>query len=92
MIGITDSTGLAKVADWRARIAVEGNTDLNHDNVEAPVDHYALDTADLDRSRVHLANCIMGCGTRIYEGDDHVVVPPNDEFYCAQCAKDEAAE
>lgn len=53
------------------------------------VDHYALDTADLDRSRVHLANCIMNCGTRIYEGDDHLVVPPNDEFYCAACAATE---
>lgn len=34
----------------------------------------------------------MNCGTRIYEGDDHLVVPPNDEFYCAECAKAEAAE
>lgn len=81
------NTALARVDDWRARIAVEGDTDLNHDNLEAPVDHYARDTADLDRSRVLLANCIMGCGTRIYEGDDHMVVPPNDEFYCAECAK-----
>ncbi|UJW87928.1 hypothetical protein [Devosia sp. SL43] len=92
MIGVTDSSGLAKVDDWRARVAVEGNTDLNHDNLEpAPVDYYARDTADLDRSRVHLANCIMNCGTRIYAGDDHVVVPPNDEFYCFDCARTEAA-
>ena len=51
----------------------------------ARIDHYALDTADLDRSRVLLANCIMGCGTRIYEGDSHVV-SPEDEFFCSQCA------
>lgn len=30
---------LAKVDDWRARIAVEGDTDLNHDNIEAPRMH-----------------------------------------------------
>lgn len=90
MIGVTtQSSGLAKVADWRARIAVEGNTDLNHDNLEPAADHR---TTDLDRSRALLANCIMNCGTRIYEGDDYVVVPPNDEFYCAECAKAEAAE
>lgn len=88
MIGIT---GLAKVADWRARVAVEGNTDLNHDNIEGPVDRYSLDTADLDGSRVLLANCIMNCGTRIYEGDEHHVAP-NDEFFCSECAKAEAAE
>lgn len=29
-------SALAKVADWRARVAVEGDTDLNHDNIEAP--------------------------------------------------------
>lgn len=47
------------------------------------VDHFALDTDDLDRSRVHLANCIE-CRARIYEGDNHYVTP-NDEFYCSAC-------
>lgn len=41
---------LAKVADWRARVAVEGDTDMNHDNIEAPVSHYTRDTAGLDPS------------------------------------------
>ncbi|WP_193336196.1 hypothetical protein [Devosia beringensis] len=83
---------LQKIADREARVAVEGDTDLNHDNVEgAPVDHYARNTADLDRSRVHLANCIMNCGTRIYEGDNFLVVPPSDEFYCAECSQAGAA-
>lgn len=49
-----------------------------------PVDHYALDTADLDPARVLLANCIE-CRARIYEGDDHHVVGPNEEFFCSAC-------
>lgn len=57
----------------------------------ARVDYHALDTADLDPNRVHLANCIMGCGTRIYEGDVYVVVQPNDEFHCSKCAPTEPA-
>lgn len=48
------------------------------------VRHWDVAASDLDPSRVHLANCIMNCGTRIYEGDDYRLAP-NDEFYCAAC-------
>lgn len=79
-----------KIVDREARVAVAGDTDLNHDNVEAAaVDHDARDTADLDRSRVLLANCIMNCGTRIYEGDEYHVSAAC-EFFCPACAKAEA--
>jgi len=45
------------------------------------IDYHALDTADLDRTRVHLANCIE-CHARIYEGDHYRVTVRTDEFYC----------
>lgn len=50
-----------------------------------PVDHYSLDTADLDPTRTLLANCIE-CRARIYEGDAHSVIGPNEEFHCTDCA------
>ena len=34
-IGLTENDATDKIRDWEARIAVEGDTDLNHDNIEA---------------------------------------------------------
>lgn len=75
--------------ELNARIARPGWVRWGYEAPEtekAPlIDYFALDTADLDRSRTLVANCIE-CRARIYDGDSYTVTP-EDKHFCDRCFK-----